>query len=326
MSTSGATTDPGGSARPAGTPSRSWRPGGKKHRPVDPLYNPWLRRLPLLPALLFTIVVTQIPFLLSIWYSLTDWVVSPPTPRKFIGIDNYKALFKDTFFREAAWTTVVMTVSAVLVSLLLGTLLAMLLDRKFFGQGFIRTLLITPFLIMPVAAGLIWKNQMFSGQYGVINWLLEKLSFGSINFVSVHPTASIVTVLVWQWTPFMMLIMLAGLQSQPGDVIEATRVDGATTFGIFRQLTFPHLRRYMELGILLGTIYLIQVYDHVDVMTGGGPGSTNIPRFVAQESIGGGWRFGAASAYSIVVVVFSIVIATFAMRLLSNLLEGEEAA
>jgi sorbitol/mannitol transport system permease protein len=295
-------------------------------RTPDPLSRPWRRRLPLLPALLFTIVVTQVPFALSIYYSLTDWTVNPPSPREFVGIANYKDLAGDEFFREAAVTSVVMTVSAVLVSLLLGTLLAMLLDRTFFGQGIVRTLLITPFLIMPVVAGLIWKNQMFSKSFGVVNWLLERFSLDSVEFVSNHPTFSIVTVLVWQWTPFMMLIVLAGLQSQPQDVLEAAKVDGASAFGTFRQLTLPHLRRYLELGALLGTIYLIQVFDHIDVMTGGGPGSTNIPRFVYERSIGGGWLFGLASAYSIVVVVASIVVATVALRVLSNLLEGEEAA
>jgi sorbitol/mannitol transport system permease protein len=292
----------------------------------DPLSRPWRRRLPLLPALLFTIVVTQIPFALNIYYSLTDWTVNPPGPRKFVGIENYRDLADDRFFREAAVTSVVMTVSAVLVSLLLGTALAILLDRKFFGQGIVRTLLITPFLVMPVVAGLIWKNQMFSKLFGVVNWVLERLSLDSIEFVSNYPTFSIVTVLVWQWTPFMMLIVLAGLQSQPEDVIEASKVDGATAFGTFRQLTLPHLQRYLELGALLGTIYLIQVFDQIDVMTGGGPGSTNIPRFVYERSIGGGWLFGQASAYSIVVVVASIVVATFALRVLSSLLKGEEAA
>jgi sorbitol/mannitol transport system permease protein len=205
-------------------------------------------------------------------------------------------------------------------------LLAVLIDRQFFGQGIVRTLLITPFLIMPVVAGLIWKNQMFSKLFGVVNWGLERLSLDSIAFVSNHPTFSIVTVLVWQWTPFMMLIVLAGLQSQPEDVLEAAKVDGATAFGTFRQLTLPHLRRYLELGALLGTIYLVQVFDHIDVMTGGGPGSTNIPRFVYERSIGGGWLFGQASAYSIVVVVASIIVATAALRVLSTLFKGEEAA
>jgi sorbitol/mannitol transport system permease protein len=295
-------------------------------RPRDELSQPWRRRLPLLPALLFTIVVTQVPFVLNIYYSFTDWTVNPPTPRTFVGFDNYRELAGDEFFREAAVTSIVMTVSAVLLSLAFGTLLAILIDRQFFGRGVVRTLLITPFLIMPVVAGLIWKDQMFSKLFGVVNWGLERLGQDSIAFVSNHPTFSIVTVLVWQWTPFMMLIVLAGLQSQSQDVLEAAKVDGATAFGTFRQLTLPHLRRYLELGALLGTIYLIQVFDHIDVMTGGGPGSTNIPRFVYERSIGGGWLFGQASAYSIAVVVASIIVATAALRVLSSLFKGEEAA
>ncbi len=290
------------------------------------LQQPWRRRLPLLPALIFTVLITQIPFVMSIWYSLTSWKINPPSPRTFIGLDNYTRLFSsdERFFREAALVTIVMTVSAVLISLVLGTLFAILLDRKFFGQGFLRTLLITPFLIMPVVAALIWKLQMFNSLYGVLNWVLEQVGIEPIEFVSKHPTSSVVTVLVWQWTPFMMLIMLAGLQSQPSDVLEAAKVDGASALGVFRQLTLPHLRRYFELGTLLGTIYIVQAFDHIDVMTGGGPGSTNVPYFVYQRSIGGGWLFGRSSAYSIVVVIAALVIANLSLRLLSGLLEGED--
>ena len=156
--------------------------------------------------------------------------------------------------------------------------------------------------------------------------MIEQLGFASVEWVSRYPTLSIAIVLIWQWTPFMMLIMLAGLQSQPADVLEAAKVDGTSAWGTFRQLTIPHLRPYMELGVLLGTIYLIQVYDQIAVMTGGGPGSTNVPYFVFERSIGGGWEFGQASSYSIVVVIASIIIATIALRVLSNLLKGEEAA
>ena len=296
----------------------------------DPFSSPWRRRLPLLPALIFTIVFTQLPFVVSIYYSFTNLKDRTqsliPEPTRFVGIDNYRAIFSNQFFREAVWTSVKMTVLAVVLSLVFGTLFAMLLDRKFLGQGFVRTMLITPFLLMPVVAALIWKQQMFSSLFGILNKVLEFLGFNSVAFISDHPLASIVTVLVWQWTPFMMLIMLAGLQSQPSDIIEAARVDGATPFGIFRQLTLPHLRRYLELGALLGSIYIIQAFDAIDQMTGGGPGSTNVPYFVYQESIGGGFRYGSASAYAIVVVVFSIIIATFALRVLSGLLKDEERA
>jgi sorbitol/mannitol transport system permease protein len=294
----------------------------------DPFSSPWRRRLPLLPALLFSIAITQLPFLVSIYYSFTNLKDKTqsiiPEKTKFVGIDNYKAIFSDPFFRQAVWTSVKMTVLAVVLSLVIGTLFALLLDRKFFGQGIVRTLLITPFLLMPVVAALIWKQQMFSSLFGILNKVLTFLGFNSVAFISDHPLGSIVTVLVWQWTPFMMLIMLAGLQSQPSDILEAAGVDGATPLGIFRQLTLPHLRRYLELGTLLGSIYIIQAFDAIDVMTGGGPGSTNIPYFVYQESIGGGFRYGSASAYAIVVVIFSIVIATFSLRVLSGLLKDED--
>jgi sorbitol/mannitol transport system permease protein len=283
----------------------------------------WKRRLPLLPALIFTIILTQIPFLMNIWYSLTEWKVTPPTPRTFNGISNYLDLFSNTFFRSAAWITALMTFLAVGLSILFGLAIAMLLDREFFGRSFIRTLLITPFLIMPVVAGLVWKNQMFDSLYGVLNWVLEAIGLESIAFVTQFPMMSIVAVLVWQWTPFMMLILLAGLQGQSGDVLEAAAVDGSSGFSTFRYITFPGLRPFIELGALLGSIYLIQVFDHIEVISGGGPGSTNLPYFVYQRSIGGGWDFGAAAAYSNVVVVASIILATLGLRLLSSLLPKE---
>jgi sorbitol/mannitol transport system permease protein len=302
----------------------------RKGKEGDPFSSPWRRRLPLLPALIFMVAVTQLPFVVSIYYSLTNLKDKTqsliPEPTRFVGFDNYRTLLENQFFRDAMWTSVKMTVLSVLLSLFFGTVFAMLLDRKFLGQGLVRTLLITPFLLMPVVAALIWKQQMFSSLFGVLNKALEFFGFDSVAFISDHPLASIVTVLVWQWTPFMMLIMLAGLQSQPSDILEAANVDGATSVGIFRQLTIPHLRRYLELGALLGSIYIIQAFDAIDVMTGGAPGSKNVPYFVYQESIGGGFRYGSASAYAIVVVIASIVIATFALRVLSGLLKDEERA
>lgn len=286
----------------------------------------WARRLPLMPAIAFVAIVSVVPVLFSLWYSLTEWTIVPPSPRRWIGVGNYAEALSNGLFREAVWVSLLMTVSAVLLSLFLGTLAAVLLDHAFLGRGLARTLMITPFLVMPVVGGLIWRDQMLSAAFGALNWGLEGLGSERIEFVSRYPLWSIVAVLVWQWTPFMMLIMLAGLQSQPTEVLEAARVDGARSHSIFFQITLPHLMPYFQLGILLGAIYLIQVYDHIDVITGGGPDSTNVPFFILERSLGGGWDFGQASAYAIVVVVGSIVLATMFMRLLGRLLAGEEAA
>ncbi len=283
----------------------------------------WRRRIPILPALIYTILVTQIPFLFTLFYSLTDWRIDTPDPRQFIWFENYGSLSGDTFFLDSAWVSVQMTVMAVLGSLIVGTGLAILLDRKFFGQGFVRTLLITPFLVMPVVAGLMWKLQMFNSTFGIIGWVMNQLGLEPVEFATRFPLASVVVVLIWQWSPFMMLIVLAGLQGQDQSVLEAARVDGATSWGTFRQITLPQLRPFLELGTLLGAIYLIQVYDHIEVIVGGQPGARNLPFYIAGRSIGGGNRFGLSSAYSIVVVIASIIIANIGLRVLSNLLEDD---
>ena len=155
-----------------------------KGRVGDPFSSAWRRRLPLLPALLYSIAITQLPFLVSIYYSFTNLKDKTqsliPEPTKFVGIDNYKQIFSDPFFRQAVWTSVQMTVLAVVLSLVFGTLFAILLDRKFLGQGMVRTLLITPFLLMPVVAALIWKQQMFSSLFGLLDKVLNFLGLNSV--------------------------------------------------------------------------------------------------------------------------------------------------
>lgn len=295
------------------TPSRRFSPLKRQQ---------WSRRLPLLPALIFTIVVTQLPFLITIWYSLHRWDFLKVGSFKWVGLQNYTKPLTDQFFRAAAWHTVLITVGTVLIGTILGTILSLLLDKPFFGQGFVRTLLITPFLIMPVAASLIWRHGFLDATYGFLNWIVELLGQNRIPFTSKYPLFSVILVLVWQWTPFMMLITLAGLQSQTADVLEAARVDGAGPFQMFRSITLPHLKPYLELGALLGSIYIVQTFDTVDQLVGGAPDARNVPYFIYQRSIGGGWKFGQASAYGVVVVFATIIIANVALRLISSLLDA----
>jgi sorbitol/mannitol transport system permease protein len=283
----------------------------------------WSRRLPLMPALIFTIVVTQLPFVVTLWYSFHRWDFLKPGSFSFNGLQNYTKPFGDQFFWAAALHTVVITFGTVLLSTIFGTIIAVLLDKPIFGQGVARTLLITPFLIMPVAASLIWRHGFLDATYGFLNWIIRSLGFDSVAFTSKHALFSVILVLVWQWTPFMMLIILSGLQSQSGEILEAARVDGANGFDLFRRITMPHLRSYIELGALLGSIYLLQTFDTVDQLVGGSPNARNLPYFIYQRSIGGGWKFGQASAFGVVVVVATIVLANLALRLISTLLESD---
>ena len=301
-------------------------PGGALRRSAD-----WARRAPLLPALIFMIVVTQLPFVLTLVISFMNWNAYYPDERGFAGFANYVSVLTDVTMRDAIITTIELTVVVVLVSLVLGMAIALLLDRKFLGRGAVRTMMITPFLIVPVAAALLWKHALFNPEYGLLNGLLTWIwgLFGSDtppqpDWISQAPLASIEVSLIWQWTPFMMLILLAGLQSRPLDVIEAARIDGASSWQIFRYMTFPHLRRYLELGGLLGSIYIVQNFDAVFTITSGGLGTANLP-YIIYQTFYQAHDYGRASAAGVVVVIGTIAIATLALRTVSTLFQEENA-
>ena len=240
----------------------------------------------MLPALIFVILVTQIPFAITIIISFMNWNAAYPDDISFGTLQNYVTVFTDANLLKAVFVTVGLTVGVVLASALLGLGIALLLDRKFIGRGLVRTLMSTPVLVVPVAAALLFKHAIFNPSYGLINGLLTTV-FGENapqpDLMTSNPLLGIGIVLVWQWTPFMMLIMLAGLQSRPMDVYEAALVDGAGPWQTFRYITLPHLRRYIELAALLGTIYIVQNFDMVFTMTSGGLGTATLPYVIYQE-------------------------------------------
>jgi sorbitol/mannitol transport system permease protein len=288
----------------------------------------WARRAPLMPALIFMIVVTQLPFVVTLIISFMDWNAYYPEERGFAGFDNFARVFTDVNMRDAVWTTILLTVGVVLISLILGLLIALLLDRRFRGRGIVRTMMIAPFLVVPVAAALLWKHALYNPEYGLFNGALTWIwgLFGADppqpDWISNAPLWSIIFALVWQWTPFMMLILLAGLQGRPLDVIEAARIDGANSWQIFRSMTLPHLRQYLELGALLGSIYIVQNFDAVFTITSGGLGTANLP-YTIYTIFYNAHDYGRASAAAVVVVIGTIIIATFALRTVSSLFREE---
>jgi sorbitol/mannitol transport system permease protein len=296
------------------------RPRGASRR------EKWSRRLPLLPALIYTVVVTQVPFVVTVWYSFQNYFWNEPGGAHFDGLSNYTQVFKDPNFRGALVRSVEMTVIAVIIAMIVGTALALLLDKKFFGRGIVRTLIITPFLVMPAAAALVWAGPLLDPNFGLLNYLLQPFGVHHIAWLSNHAFGSVTVVMIWQWTPFMMLIVLAGLQSQAADVLEAAKVDGANAWATFRELTLPHLRPYIELGILLGSIYLVNAFDQVRLMTNGGPGTstTTLPFYLYQQ-VNYAFDIGGAAAAGVVTVILTIIIATFALRLFASVFRLEEA-
>lgn len=280
---------------------------------------------PLWPAVIFLIVMTQIPFAVTIFISFTRWNIMYPNDRAFGTLENYKAVLKDRVMQAAMINTVVIVVFTVIACLIIALILALLLNRKFFGRGVVRTMLITPFLIMPMASSLIWKHLIYNPQYGLLRSTQKMLGtigidVPFINMTSDYPMAAVIITLTWTWIPFMFLILLAGLQGQDSEILEAASVDGATRSTKLRYITLPLLRPYVELCVVLGVIYLLNTYDQVFSITQGGPGAatTNLPYAIYLTAFRG-YDYGEASAAGVLVVIASVIIAAFGLRLVSSL-------
>src|SRR5216684_1851097 len=147
----------------------------------------WLRRLPLLPAFVYVVLITQIPFALTIYYSFFSWNLLKEGSFRFAGLDNYARLLTDESIRTAVFNTVVLTLSVIAISVVLGLSIALLLNSEVFGKGFMRTLMIAPFLIMPTAGALMWKDMLLNPLFGLLPYLLAPFGLGRVDWVNQYP-------------------------------------------------------------------------------------------------------------------------------------------
>lgn len=265
------------------------------------------------PALVVAIILTQIPFLATIYFSTQRWNLLRPTDRGFVGFDNYITVFASGELGSALQATATITGASVVLSLALGLGLALLLNRQFFGRSIARTLLITPFLVMPAAAALAWKWNLLDSNFGLFKWLSEEAGLPVIEWNTNFPIVTVIMVLTWQFMPFMMLILLAGLQSQDRDMLEAAQMDGAGPLRVFTQMTMPHLRQYIEIGVLLGAILLLATFDPIAILTGGSGGTKTLPVLLYEKAFIA-LEVGQAAAFGVVTVAITIVFATLLLR------------
>lgn len=283
------------------------------------------------PGILFLVVVTQVPFVLAIWFSFTNWNLLRPDSTGFIGWDrmwrNYGRILTNPDFWTVLWITIVLTVSVVVITFVVGLGLALLLNRPFPGRALARTLLISPFLMMPVAAAVVWKNVLLDPSFGLFSYFFRLVGINNFYALEAFPLATVIGIISWQWIPFVMLILLAGLQSLPDSTVEAARIDGATGFSMFRFIIIPHLTRFIEIALLLETIFILSAFGVIFVTTSGGPGiqTTNLPYQIFLEAFLR-QNVGRASAYGIFAVILAnIVIILFLNVLRRNSDQGEVA-
>lgn len=286
-----------------------------------------LRRLLPMPAIIFMIIVTQFPLLLTLRYSLERWNLLRPERRQDIGLANYPKILADSDFWVVIGNTLLLTLSVVVITLILGMMLALLLNRDFFARGLVRTLLITPFLLMPTVSAVLWKNVLFNPAFGLLAAVFALLGLPRPDMLADYPMPSVIAIVVWQWTPFMMLILLAGLQSLDHEQVEAAQIDGGGALTLFRYIIVPHLRRYIELAILLETLFILSIFGEIFVTTSGGPGiqTTNLSYAIYQEAFQR-WDIGDASALGVYAIIFANIVVLLFIRVLRRDQKPEGAA
>lgn len=282
------------------------------------------------PPLAFFFAISLIPLVYTIWLSLTNTNIAGGGT--WIGVDNYVRLLGDSFFRQAYGNTVLFVVIGVAVQYVLGLALALAVHGLMRGQRLVRLAILLPLMIAPLIVGFIWQT-LLDSRYGPLNGLLRALGIDPVAWLT-DPSFAFVSILVvdaWQWTPFVFLVLYAGLRTLPTEPFEAARVDGASAWRTFADITFPMLIPASIAAILLRAIEAFKLFDIVFYVTGGGPGGATgtvslLGYFTALRS--GNMGYGAAM--TVVLLLTVIVIAMSALLILQRLLarpdlSGEQA-
>jgi len=234
----------------------------------------------------------------------------------YVGLENFRFALNDKFFWQAARRTIIFAIGAVTSEMVLGIAIAFLLNQLKWFQGIVRSLLILPLAAAPAAVGLVWRY-MYHPDFGVYNGIMSMLGLPERNWLGdvdlVMP--SVIVFDIWQWTPFVALIVLAGLQSLPKEPFEAAELDGASTWQVLRRLTFPMLAPVLTLVFVLRTIDAIRLYDAIVSLTHGGPGTATETLTYYLYRLGMKFfRLDQASAISLLFLYVTIIFTAVALR------------
>ena len=263
-----------------------------------------------------------VPLVMTLWFSFQRYNLLDPTLTGFAGLDNYAFLVTDPDFWASLTNTLVLVGSVLAITVVGGTLLAVLFDADFPGRNVARVLAISPFFVMPTVSALIWKNLMMHPIYGVLGAGARAFGFQPVDWFAEYPMFSVIVIVSWQWLPFALLILLTAVQSLDSEQKEAARMDGAGAVARFFHLTLPHLGRAISVVVMIETIFLLTVFAEIFVTTSGGPGNstTNLAfliysRALLQFDVGGG------SAGGVVAIVLANIVAFFLVRSIARRLE-----
>jgi sorbitol/mannitol transport system permease protein len=293
----------------------------KRSKRFDPI------GLLLTPALVVLVVCTQVPFVMTIFDSFRRINLLNPANDGFVWFDNYISLLTDPIFWVSLQKTLVLIGSVLIVTVGFGLALAVLFNTSFPGRDLARTLVISPFFIMPVVSALIWKNMLMHPVYGLFAWIAQTFGLQPIDWLATYPMQAIVMMVSWQWIPFALLILLTGFASLPTDVLEAARLDGASAWQEFRFVILPHLAQTISVVVMLESIFLLTIFAEIYSTTSGGPGveTTTLPYLVYLKAFYE-YRIGTAAAAAIFAVVLANIVSFFVLRSIARNLQTPKEA
>lgn len=271
----------------------------------------------IVPATIILAVINLYPFFYALNLSFHRWnMARPARGYEFVGLANYAAAFSDPRFLNSITRTVIFVVCAVSIEFLLGFGVAFVLNTNLKGMDLIRKIVIVPVMVMPIVASLIWFY-MFNQRYGIVNWALGLVGIPPQAWLTSKTLAmpSLIIADVWQWTPFMMLVILAGLRALPEYVYEAAQIDGLSRWQTFRRVTLPLLTPTILIIVLLRIMDAFKLFDLVYTMTTGGPaGSTETLSYYIYIQAFQFFELGYAAALAILMLILIIIISQIFIR------------
>lgn len=278
-------------------------------------------RLMIAPAVVLLLGWMLVPLIMTLWFSFRTYLPLRGGDQGWTGFDNYVRFVTSSAFWPSIMTTLTIVVSVLVITVVLGILLAMLLDQPMWGQGVVRILVIAPFFVMPTVSALVWKNMFMDPTNGLFAHLWRFFGAEPVSWLSDAAMPSIIMIVSWQWLPFATLILLTAIQSLDGEQLEASEMDGAPLLKRFYYIILPHLGRAITIVILIQTIFLLAVFAEILVTTGGAFGTRTLSYLIFQRVLES-QNIGLGSAGGVYAIILANIVAIFLMRIVGKNLDN----